>query len=181
MHFTKNKISIVLFTATSRPIPGFLVARALTSEVGYNSTNQTLHFDTFLYPMIDLCTIELPENEKPDLTFHQKANENSEFDSRKASGKFVRKGQNSTGFSSTFQYGRGDSEKHKIRHFSHKYVDENHNNPPQRHLETVRRDDGDSIEEITWADDLDGHQLRKQIIVQKVIMKKQNGDLDGER
>lgn len=130
--------------------------------------------------MIDLCTIELPENVKPDSTFRHKANENSESEGRKTSVKFLRKGQNSTAVSSVLQYAHGDSEKHKIRHYSHKYIDENHNNPPQRHFETVRRDDGDSIEEITWADDLDGHQLRKQIIVQKVI-KKQNSGLDNER
>lgn len=130
--------------------------------------------------MIDLCTIELPENDKSDTTFHHKANENSESEGRKTIGKFLRKGQNSTAGSSVLQYTHGDSEKHKIRHYSHKYIDENHNNPPQRHLETVRRDDGDSIEEITWADDLDGHQLRKQIIVQKVI-RKQNSGLDSDR
>lgn len=130
--------------------------------------------------MIDLCTMELPDNEKPNSTFHHMANENSESEGRKTNGKFLRKGQNPAAVSSLLQYARGDSEKHKIRHYSHKYIDENHNNPPQRHLETVRRDDGDSIEEITWADDLDGHQLRKQIIVQKVI-KKQSSGLDSDR
>ncbi|XP_054266669.1 uncharacterized protein LOC128988915 isoform X2 [Macrosteles quadrilineatus] len=155
--------------STSRPIPGFLVARA-----GFlsNSTNHTwgasLPLDTLLFPMIDLCTIEFPESERPDAIIYHKADVSEQKKTPKTPQREL------------LARPSNETEKHKIRHHGHRMA-ESHREQPHRHLETVRRDDGDSIEEITWADDLDGHQLRKQIIVQKVIRKNMNNQQDNER
>uniref|UniRef100_A0A1B6IEI8 TGF-beta propeptide domain-containing protein n=1 Tax=Homalodisca liturata TaxID=320908 RepID=A0A1B6IEI8_9HEMI len=160
--------------STSRPIPGFLVARALSANNTNHTLGQTLHLDTLLFPMIDLCTMEFPESEKPGAVYYHKVNSDTVIKKPdiKASHREYQP-TNVTAPSIPLQ-ATGETENHKIRHHNHK--PERYNTPPHRHLETIRRDDGDSIEEITWADDLEGHQLRKHIIVQKVIMKSQNHD-----
>lgn len=118
--------------------------------------------------MIDLCTIEFPESERPDAIIYHKADVSEQKKTPKTPQRELSARPSN------------ETEKHKIRHHGHRMA-ESHREQPHRHLETVRRDDGDSIEEITWADDLDGHQLRKQIIVQKVIRKNMNNQQDNER
>lgn len=88
------------------------------------------------------------------------------------------KKENSTFVLNSVPTASNETDKHRIRHRNHHHSEET---KPKKHLETIRRDDGDSIEEITWEDDLDGHQLRKQIIEQKVIMKAHKYQDDNDR
>lgn len=146
------------------------MARALTPENNTNLTSeQALHFDTFMFPMIDLCTIEFPESERPDTVYYHRLSERPHSRIKGA-----RTGQGVPG-------GQTNETEHRIRHNSNKGTDETNKAPSHRHLETIRRDNGDSFEEITWAEDLDGHQIRKQIIVQKSVAKSQNDQQDNER
>lgn len=178
-----------LFTATSRPIPGFLVARALAMENSQNQTNtnsstrHTLRYDTLLFPMIDLCTIELPDSEKVDATYYQKIQDASEREFSSVTQVNKKDPNNMTVVNDVPNGTDNEMDKHRIRHYNHRHtsVEETKIHQPRRHLETIRRDDGDSIEEITWADDIDGHQLRKHILVQKVLKKAQKDRLDRER
>ncbi|XP_075210777.1 uncharacterized protein LOC142318121 [Lycorma delicatula] len=173
--------------STARPIPGFLIdaATLLAMENNNNQTEtqaSTFNFNSLLFPMIDLCTVELPESDIAEAVFYHNARYAIEQHLANAS----KDPQNVTVHDTQVE-NENETEKHHIRHQSHHHqitvnqanqgsatnIDDaiSRSRQPQQHIETIRQDTGDSIEEITWADDIDGHQLRKHIIVQKVIKK----------
>ncbi|RZF45274.1 hypothetical protein LSTR_LSTR013648 [Laodelphax striatellus] len=181
--------------STSRPIPGFLVdaARLFSlenqSEASGGSSSSAYHFNTHMFPMIDLCTVELPESEIAEAVLYH----NAKFALERQLLTVVR--NNSISPADNDNDGR-----HRIRHQNHHRIVVMNStaveamadaaassiaqggpasasliSSPQparqrHHTEVVRRDNGDSVEEMTLTtDDLDGDQLRKHIIVQKVI------------
>ncbi|XP_039275700.1 uncharacterized protein LOC120349483 [Nilaparvata lugens] len=180
--------------STSRPIPGFLVdaARLFSlehnqSETSNGGSSSAYHFNTHMFPMIDLCTVELPETEIAEAVLYH----NAKFALERQLLTVVR--NNSIASADVM-----DDNRHRIRHQNHHRIvvmnstaveamadaasSISSSSPPasasliasspMRHTEVVRRDNGDSVEEMTFTsstDDLDGDQLRKHIIVQKVI------------
>ncbi|XP_039275769.1 uncharacterized protein LOC120349490 [Nilaparvata lugens] len=180
--------------STSRPIPGFLVdaARLFSlehnqSETSNGGSSSAYHFNTHMFPMIDLCTVELPETEIAEAVLYH----NAKFALERQLLTVVR--NNSIASADVM-----DDNRHRIRHQNHHRIvvmnstaveamadaasSISSSSPPAsasliasspvRHTEVVRRDNGDSVEEMTFTsstDDLDGDQLRKHIIVQKVI------------
>lgn len=138
--------------------------------------------------MIDLCTVELPESDIAEAVFYHNARYAIEQHLANIS-----KEPQITFVNESHAENENETSKHHIRHQSHHHqlltsstssynvVNQvtpastndaaSRNRAARQHIETVRKDNGDSIEEITWADDIDGHQLRKHIIVQKVIKK----------
>lgn len=145
--------------------------------------------------MIDLCTVELPEADIAEAVFYH----NARYAIEQHLANVTKEPQTPTA-NETQVTNENETDKHHIRHKSHHHqatatasavnvvnpatpaTDDSslRSRQTRQHIETVRHDNGDSIEEITWADDIDGHQLRKHIIVQKVIKKAKDRQDDAD-
>uniref|UniRef100_A0A1B6C4D2 TGF-beta propeptide domain-containing protein n=1 Tax=Clastoptera arizonana TaxID=38151 RepID=A0A1B6C4D2_9HEMI len=153
----------------SSPLPAFLaraIAEATANRTLSSSKSQAYHYNTLPFPILDLCTIESPESEKS--SFYHKIQEG--YDKPYPVMYPTMTKENATLILGNIQIPLNETDKHRIRHRNHHHEE----TKPKKHIEIIRRDDGDSIEEITFEDVLEGQKIRKQIIDQKVIKKTQH-------